>query len=60
VAVTDAPGLGVEIDVDALERAHRLYLARGDAGGGRDDAVAMRYLISGWTFDPKRPCMVRA
>ena len=26
---------------------------------GRDDAVAMSYLVKNWTFDPKRPCMVR-
>ena len=25
----------------------------------RDDAVAMQYLISGWQFDNKRPCLVR-
>jgi len=24
-----------------------------------DDAKGMQYLIPGWTFDPKRPCMVR-
>jgi glucarate dehydratase len=57
VAVTDAPGLGVEVDPDALERAHRLYLAHGL--GARDDAAAMRYLIPDWTFDAKRPCLVR-
>ena len=27
--------------------------------GARDDAVAMQYLIPGWIFDPKRPCLVR-
>ena len=57
VAVTDAPGLGVELDPDALARAHALYRAHGV--GGRDDAAAMQHLIPGWTFDPKRPCMVR-
>ena len=25
----------------------------------RDDAKGMQYLIPGWKFDPKRPCMVR-
>ncbi|WP_312755048.1 hypothetical protein, partial [Escherichia coli] len=25
----------------------------------RDDALAMQYLIPEWTFDNKRPCMVR-
>ena len=27
--------------------------------GARDDAVGMQYLIPGWKFDPKRPCLVR-
>jgi glucarate dehydratase len=25
----------------------------------RDDASAMQYLIPGWKFDQKRPCLVR-
>jgi glucarate dehydratase len=57
LAVPDRPGLGVEIDHDALEAAHQRYRARGL--GGRDDAAAMQFLIPGWTFDPKRPCLVR-
>jgi glucarate dehydratase len=51
------PGLGVELDMDAVEKAHQLYLAMGL--GARDDAVAMQYLIPGWKFDNKRPCLVR-
>ena len=27
--------------------------------GGRNDAAAMQHLIPGWTFDPKRPALVR-
>ena len=27
--------------------------------GARNDAVGMQYLIPGWKFDPKRPCLVR-
>lgn len=27
--------------------------------GGRDDAMAMQFLTPGWTFDDKRPCLVR-
>ncbi|QFU90422.1 enolase C-terminal domain-like protein [Amycolatopsis sp. YIM 10] len=57
VAVPDAPGLGVELDRDALAAAHELYREHGL--GARDDAVAMRYLVPGWQFDPKRPCLVR-
>jgi len=57
VAVTDAPGLGVEVDRDQVMAAHRLYLEH--ALGARDDAVGMQYLVPGWTFDPRRPCLVR-
>jgi glucarate dehydratase len=57
IDVPDVPGLGVVLDMEAVERAHRLYLEHGL--GARDDAIAMQFLIPGWTFDPKRPCMVR-
>ncbi|GAB2605287.1 hypothetical protein [Kribbella endophytica] len=50
-------GLGIELDRDALQAAHELYLSKGL--GARDDAIAMQYLIEDWTFDPKRPCLVR-
>ncbi|MCT2584442.1 glucarate dehydratase [Actinophytocola sp. S1-96] len=55
VAVPTGPGLGVELDPDALAAAHELYREHGL--GARDDAVAMRYLVPGWRFDPKRPCL---
>jgi glucarate dehydratase len=54
IAVPAAPGLGIELDRDALAAAHERYLEHGL--GARDDAVAMRYLVPGWRFDPKRPC----
>jgi glucarate dehydratase len=57
IAVPDAPGLGVELDPDALAAAHERYLEHGL--GARDDSVAMQYLVPGWEFDPKRPCLVR-
>ncbi|WP_128000855.1 glucarate dehydratase [Piscinibacter defluvii] len=57
VAVPKKPGLGVELDMAEVEKAHLLYKQHGL--GARDDAVAMQYLIPNWTFDPKRPCMVR-
>ncbi|KAA0016039.1 glucarate dehydratase [Salinicola corii] len=57
VAVTDAPGLGVEIDMPQVEQANALY--RSLPAGGRNDAMAMQYLIEGWQFDPKRPALVR-
>ncbi|MCB1920235.1 MAG: glucarate dehydratase [Candidatus Competibacteraceae bacterium] len=57
VRVPDQPGLGVELDWTEIEKAHQLYQQQGL--GARDDAAAMQYLIPGWTFDPKRPCLVR-
>ena len=51
------PGLGVELDMVEVDRAHALYLQHGL--GARDDAVAMHYLMPGWRFDAKRPCLVR-
>jgi glucarate dehydratase len=57
VTVPTTPGLGVELDPDALAAAHELYLHHGL--GARDDTVAMRYLMPGWQFDPKQPCLVR-
>ncbi len=55
--VPERPGLGVELDLARVEAAHRLYQAHGL--GARDDAAAMQFLIPGWTFDPKKPCLLR-
>ena len=57
VEVPERPGLGVELDMDEVEKAHALYQEHGL--GARDDAVAMQYLIPDWKFDNKRPCLVR-
>ena len=57
LTVPDRPGLGVEVDMTQLEQAHALY--RQMAVGARDDCAAMQYLIPGWRFDNKRPCLVR-
>ncbi|WP_210543851.1 glucarate dehydratase [Rhodoferax sp. PAMC 29310] len=57
VAVPSTPGLGVQLDMVEVERAHQLYLQHGL--GVRDDAIAMQHLIPNWRFDAKRPCMVR-
>jgi glucarate dehydratase len=57
VDVPKRPGLGVEIDEARIAAAHELYQRHGL--GARDDAAAMQYLIPGWKFDHKRPCMVR-
>jgi glucarate dehydratase len=57
IGVPTTPGLGVALDRDALQAAHELFKEHGL--GARDDAVAMQYLIKDWSFDPKRPCLVR-
>lgn len=57
VKVPTRGGLGIELDMDEVEKAHQLYLKHGL--GARNDAQAMQYLIPNWTFDNKRPCMVR-
>jgi len=56
IKVPSAPGLGVSLDMAAVEAAHQRYV-RHDLGA-RDDAIAMQYLVPGWKFDPKRPCLV--
>jgi glucarate dehydratase len=57
VSVPKKPGLGVELDMAEVEKAHQLYREHGL--GARDDAMAMQYLIPGWTFNPKRPALDR-
>ena len=50
-------GLGVELDMDKVKAANKLYLDNNL--GARDDAAAMQYLIADWKFDPKKPALVR-
>ena len=57
LTVPDKPGLGVELDFEQIDAAHELYQKEGL--GSRDDAIGMQYLIEGWTFDSKRPALVR-
>src|SRR6187402_1853031 len=57
VQVPARPGLGVELDMAEVEKAHQLYKQHGL--GSRDDAMAMQALIPGWKFDPKRPAFDR-
>jgi glucarate dehydratase len=57
ITVPDKPGLGIEIDMDQIEKANNLYTE--NKLGARNDAGAMQYLIPGWKFDNKRPCLVR-
>lgn len=57
IHVCDAPGLGIEVNMDKVMKANELYnkLSFRD----RNDAVSMQYLIPGWKFDSKKPCLVR-
>jgi glucarate dehydratase len=57
IAVPQRPGLGIDLDLDAIARAHALYNNQGL--GARNDAAAMQFLIPGWQFDPKCPSLVR-
>ena len=57
VRVPERPGLGIEPDMDRIMAAHKLY--KKVASGARDDAMAMRYLVPGWTYDPKKPSLGR-
>jgi glucarate dehydratase len=57
VRVPQRAGLGIEIDMAQVDAAHARYERL--PSGARNDAAAMQYLIPGWTFDSKRPCLVR-
>jgi glucarate dehydratase len=57
VRVPYRPGLGIEVDWGEVETTHKLYKEHGL--GARDDTAAMQFLIPGWTFNNKRPCLVR-
>ena len=51
------PGLGVDVDIEQVKKGNALYFEH--ALGARDDAIGMQYLIPGWKFDNKKPCLVR-
>lgn len=57
LTVSDAPGLGIDIDMDQILKANRLY--EENCLGVRNDAIGMQYLIPGWKFNPKKPALVR-
>ena len=50
-------GLGIEIDMEQVKLGHQLYVD--NCLGARDDSIGMQYLIPGWKFDNKKPCLVR-
>ena len=57
IEVPQVPGLGIEVDMEKIKEANQLYNEQNL--GGRDDAIAMQYLIPGWEFNNKKPCLVR-
>ena len=57
IQVPKKPGLGIEVDMVQIEKAHELYKQK--ALGARDDSIAMQYLLPNWTFDNKSPCLIR-
>lgn len=55
--VPEGPGLGVHLNMERVLEANALYSKL--PSHDRDDAVAMQYLIPGWKYDHKKPCLVR-
>ncbi len=52
VVVTNEPGLGIELDRDALAKLHQQYL---DCGlTERNDAIEMQKVVPGWKFEATR------
>ena len=59
VTIPDTPGLGIKPDMDRILAAHQLYKDKVEGSGARDDSIGMQFLIPGWTFDNKKPALVR-
>ncbi|MBP2835198.1 enolase C-terminal domain-like protein [Dickeya parazeae] len=57
IKVPERPGLGIELDMVQVMKAHELHKKL--PSGARNDAAAMQYLIPGWKFDRKRPVFGR-
>ena len=55
--VPEGNGLGVKLNMQRVEEANRLYNSL--PSHDRNDAMAMQYLIPGWKYDHKKPCLVR-
>ena len=49
--------MGVTLNMERVMEANRLYNQM--ENHDRDDAMAMQYLIPGWKYDSKKPCLVR-
>lgn len=57
IKIPDAPGLGIHVDMNRVWKANALYNSL--SYHNRNDAIGMQYLIPGWQFNAKKPCMVR-
>lgn len=57
IRITEKPGLGIDINMEKVMKANELYQKL--EYSERDDAASMQYIIHGWTFDPKKPALVR-
>ncbi len=55
--VPEGPGLGVHLNMERVMEANRLYNSL--PSHDRNDAEYMQYLIPGWVYDHKKPCLVR-
>lgn len=55
--VPEGPGLGVHLNMERVLEANALYSKL--PSHDRDDSAAMQYLIPGWKYDHKKPCLVR-
>ncbi|MCL2893410.1 enolase C-terminal domain-like protein [Brenneria tiliae] len=50
-------GLGIELDMSRVEKAHQLYLSLPHKD--RDDSIGMQFLIKNWAFNAKKPALQR-
>jgi len=57
LALPEGPGLGITLNMARVEAAHQLYLSLPDKN--RNDAIGMQFLIDNWTFNAKRPTLMR-
>ncbi|MFT9248419.1 enolase C-terminal domain-like protein [Lentilactobacillus hilgardii] len=56
IKIPGKPGLGIHADRNRLNEAHALYCQM--KSHDRNDALFMKYLVPGWTFNPKKPALV--
>jgi glucarate dehydratase len=52
IVISNEPGLGIELDGDALAKLHKQYLDSGLTE--RNDEIEMQKVIPGWKFQATR------